>query len=79
MSYEYIEMEKLGTSPSGKTDVYGVYSVKGHDLLGTVKWFGRWRQYTFFPAEYSVFSAGCLEDVVDFLGNLKKFRGMESD
>ena len=68
--YEYIHMSWAGPSKSGKTQVYTVYNSRSGERIGTVKWFGRWRQYTFLPDVDSVYSAGCLRDVADFIKSL---------
>lgn len=35
--------------------------------LGKIKWFGRWRQYAFFPEAETVFEKKCLADITNFL------------
>lgn len=35
-------------------------------LLGTVAWYGRWRQYAFCPVHNSVFEKTCLRDLAKF-------------
>lgn len=35
--------------------------------LGVVKWFGRWRQYAFFPEPTCVFEPTCLRDIANFI------------
>lgn len=56
------ELEK----PNGKTLVWGVYNTRSGDLLGTIAWLARWRQYIFDPWQ-SMFSAGCMREIADFL------------
>lgn len=46
-----------------KTKVVYVYSVRGGDLLGQIKWFGRWRQYAFFPTAETIWNPECLDVV----------------
>jgi len=59
---EYLLVEKLQREANRKTDQWKVYGL--HDnLLGLIKWFGRWRQYTFFPAAGTVFNSTCLLDL----------------
>ena len=67
--YEYVAMRYVGDSASGKTQVWRVETRHG-DLLGVVRWFGRWRQYTFWPSSETLYSAGCLRDVGEFLDAL---------
>jgi hypothetical protein len=54
-----------------KTQVWRVRS-RGHDdTLGSIKWFGPWRQYCFFfIADVAIMSAGCLRDLASFLEEL---------
>ena len=51
----------------GKTHVWDVMT-NGGDRLGQIRWFGRWRQYAFFPCEGTLYSRVCLTDVADFIG-----------
>jgi hypothetical protein len=71
--YEYISISWAGTSASGKTSIHSVEANSGGHL-GEIKWFGRWRQYVFYPAFGTVYSAGCLEDIRDFIVGLKAAR-----
>lgn len=36
-----------------------VYATRGA-YLGSLKWYGAWRQFCFFPAEGTIFNTGCL-------------------
>lgn len=40
---------------------------KNRDFLGTVKWFGRWRKYCFFPAPDCVFEEVCMREISQFI------------
>jgi hypothetical protein len=67
MDFEYITIENVGSSPSGKTEVFWVRAKSNGAQLGTVKWHGPWRQYAFFPQPDTLYSAGCLNDVSSFI------------
>ena len=41
-------------------------------MLGTIKWYGAFRQYVFYPDEGTVWSKGCLEIVNGFLEDKNK-------
>lgn len=69
---KYIEFEIVERKP--KTDVYNILSKSEGDVLGKVKYFPSWRQYTFFPEEGTVFSQSCLKDINKFLQKLKDDR-----
>ncbi len=65
---EYLEFQFYADSDSGKTSIWAVQQKAGHGYhLGWVKWFGRWRQYCFFPEQATVYSKGCLEDIQKFI------------
>lgn len=51
------------SAPGRKTAIWRVVSRRRGDVLGIVQWFGRWRQYSFFPEPNTVFNQGCLKDI----------------
>jgi len=50
-------------NPNGKTEIWSVDSKSGGFPLGQIKWFGRWRQYCFFPASDTIFNTDCMRDI----------------
>lgn len=52
------------------TQVWHVLTKERQDVLGEIRWFGRWRQYVFFPSEDTAFSNGCLDEISAFLKEL---------
>jgi hypothetical protein len=40
-------------------------------MLGIIKWFGRWRQYAFFPDNGTVYNVECLNDITIHIKELK--------
>ncbi len=69
--YEYIEIIHTGSSPSGKTHRWAVKNLSTGEALGAIQWFSRWRQYVFLPCCGSVYSAGCLRDITEFIEEAK--------
>lgn len=63
---KYIRFAFINQSDSGKTKIWEVMTVDGQTVLGSVKWFGRWRKYSFAPASDTVFEEQCLRDIADF-------------
>ena len=66
--YKYLKFVLLGHKP--RTDVWGCFGTGGtSDMLGTVEWYGRWRQYCLFNDGDvgCVFSGDCLDDISHFL------------
>jgi len=53
-----------------KTEVYGVITKEGGELLGEIKWFCRWRKYAFFPLPNTIYEPTCLTDITNFITNL---------
>lgn len=67
---KYLEFVVIGLKP--KTMVVGVYSKKSGNILGEIKWFGRWHQYAFFPKSETVFNTECLSDIQSFIERLRE-------
>jgi hypothetical protein len=70
--YEHISVSWAGSSTSGRTQVYTVTANRGGEQLGVIRWFGRWHQYVFEPSGHTVYSAGCLRDLADFLDQARR-------
>lgn len=62
---KYMRFELSGRKP--RTLVWNVCSVTTSAKLGYVAWFGRWRNYAFFPDESLVFDKNCLREIADFI------------
>jgi hypothetical protein len=46
-----------------KTKVVIVRSARHGNVLGLIRWFGRWRQYTFWPRPNTTFNPACLAEI----------------
>lgn len=57
---------KEKVSPKAKTFIWAVMNKHDEVFLGSVKWFSRWRCYSFFPATDTIFEKDCLRDIADF-------------
>lgn len=58
-------------NPKGKTKIFECRNISTQTVLGIIKWYGAWRQYCYFPEVQAVYSAGCLDDISDFIKHLK--------
>lgn len=67
--YEYLIFVEVETS--GKTRKWNCHNKKSGTILGEVKWNGSWRQYCYFSIIQAVYSQGCLNDITDFIRQLK--------
>jgi hypothetical protein len=65
--YRFIHITDISSKP--KANVYGVFNNANSYCLGTIEWYVPWRQYCFIPLSGTVFSAGCLADIMDFIKN----------
>lgn len=66
---KYLEFSVIEEGP--KTKVIGIWSKKDGDRLGIIKWFGRWRQYAFFPENGTVFNVECLDVIRSHIKELR--------
>ncbi len=69
---KYLSVERSDYQPrGGRTTRWRIVGQHG-DMLGTVSWFGRWRQYTFDPAPHTTFNRECLLDIAKYLERVNK-------
>ena len=66
-SRSFITFEPLAPNPN--TKVWAVVAKDGGAPLGKVKWFGRWRKYSFFAEPDTIFEEHCLRDIANFCQN----------
>jgi len=64
---KWIDIDNVGKSKSGKTDIFNVYGKDTRSLLGHVSWFAPWRRYCFHPSQNTVFEQDCLKDIANFI------------
>lgn len=68
---KYIEIRDAGESKTGLTRVWRVGNRRTGADVGTIKWYGGFRGYCFYPniedVAWVLFDADCLRLVADFL------------
>jgi hypothetical protein len=69
--YKYLTFVKTDT-PNRKTSIWECKNSKSNTTLGIVKWYPSWRQYCYFPIIEAVYSSGCLDDISNFMNQLKE-------
>ncbi len=62
---KYLHFNEYQPQKGRKTGIVGVFSQNSGSLLGTIKWFGRWRQFTFHPEPVTTFNPECLREIAD--------------
>ena len=67
---KYIDFILIPRKPKRKTDIYEVVSSDSGHLLGSIRWYGPWRQYCFSPQGDTIYSGGCLDEIKEFIKEL---------
>ena len=65
---KYMEFFKSGHT--GKTYIYDVLSKSSGGILGHIKWYGPWRQYSFFPSPRCIYNSECMAYIINFIKEL---------
>jgi len=65
--YKYINFAKAEDNP--KTWI--CRNNKSGTELGHVDWYFAWRQWCYFPTCPAIYSDGCLNDIINFIKQLK--------
>lgn len=60
-----------------KTQTFLVRNKESDFVLGEVKWYGPFRQYSFFPAQNTVFEKTCMSDITRFIIQLMNERALK--
>lgn len=71
---DYLDFEERPPAKGRKTKVVVVRAARSSEILGEIRWFGRWRQYTFQPERGTVFNRGCMLTIIDYIDQLMKER-----
>ena len=64
---KYMTFVKVGQKP--KTSEWHVINNSSGFVLGSIQWYGAWRQYVIFTNECT-FNNNCLDDISQFLTRL---------
>lgn len=64
---KYITFKFLHMSASGKTEEWNIVNNSSRTKIGSIVWYGPWRQYIFEPSEDTVWNSGCLREIQEFL------------
>jgi len=71
---KYLKFKLNPLKKNGTKSVYWIISKTRGGILGEIKWYYRWRQYCFYPAEATLFNKGCMQDIINFTGGLNANR-----
>lgn len=56
-------MDFVLVKDTGKTKVVKIVNKRSNAILGSIQWYGNWRQYVFLPNSDCIFNTGCLDDI----------------
>lgn len=78
---QYLLFERQPPPPGRKTPIVLVRSRSIGAVLGEIRWFGRWRQFCFYPEPMTVFNAGCMSEIQKVIRELmaERVRGPEAE
>jgi hypothetical protein len=66
MDYDATWIQFIEGPAKPKTKTWLVVPKDSDSEIGTVAWFGRWRQYCFFPKASTVYERKCLREIASF-------------
>ena len=69
---KWIKIIKKGTTKSGKTEIYHVYTKDKSTFLGWIVWYAAWRKYCFGAEKETLFEQDCLRDIAKFTESMTK-------
>jgi len=52
--------------------MFEIINNKSGDMLGTIEYYPRWRQYVCYFEESAVFNTECLLNIIDFINSVGK-------
>jgi hypothetical protein len=64
--YKYLAFVEI-QNHKGRSRIFECRNKRYQDVLGLIKWYPSWRQYCYFPTVQAVYSAGCLDDIANFI------------
>ena len=65
--YKYIEFKLASWAGKGTYKKWACYNRKHFDCLGFVEYDNKWHQYIYKPSVQAIYSASCLQNIVEFL------------
>jgi len=73
---KWIEFKIYEKEQGKKTNKWLVITKENRSIIGTIKWYGAWRKYCFFPKDKTVWEEDCLRDIANFIENeTKTYKG----
>jgi len=70
MTFRYFTILPDRPRPGRKTLTYRVINKHSGNQIGSIKWYGPWRKYCFFPVGNTVWSNDCLVDICNAMKGL---------
>lgn len=60
---DYITFRECAVPDVRKTRIVAVDNKRSGNTLGTIRWYGPWRQYCFFPQGGTIFNTDCMDRI----------------
>lgn len=74
---EYLYAEEQPKKENKKTKTWKIVSNKNNVTLGTIYWYNGWRQYVFSPEPQTIYSLGCMEDIIKFIDKQRRLHKLQ--
>ena len=71
MDSKYMVAYKMPEPPGTKYKMWEIHSKRGDDLLGWIQYYEPWKEFVFSPETSTIFSTGCLQDIITFIDQIK--------
>ena len=71
---KYLVFIKLERSTHKKTEQIIISNIHHNQTIGHILWYGKWRQYCFFPFGDTIWNKDCLDDINAVIKDLMELR-----
>jgi|GEM_PF-2436455 len=72
---QWLRFRFFNYSQTRVTSIWEILSKDGKTYLGRIRWHAPWRCYVLFPEKDTLFNAGCMQDIIQFIIKLMKKKG----
>lgn len=80
LNTDFLTFVHVEDSPSKKTKIIGIYSVKGGEALGVIQWFAAWRKYCYYTYANTIWDTNCLNAIIECINKLMvEYKTKEKD
>jgi hypothetical protein len=71
---KYLSFVIVPMGVTRKTKVVAIVALHHNEMIGEIRWFSKWRQYSFYPFNKTIWTPACLDDVNTVIKELMEER-----